>query len=382
MKLLFDIEATQPHKSGKRHGGGRYGEVVFKRIVERHLPVCVYYDSHNWLNPEIKEIIDNFGITCFDRQSGSIDSIIKENQIDSFYTPVISDSKISVTASPVKATIHGMRSLELGYDSFMWKYKSASWKEKAKFLVKRFFPSWGYKNAYAKFAKVANSQNISFAMVSNHSVNTLQAYCPQFKDKGIKVFYSPSTSSEKDRLTKYTDKYFLLVSANRWEKNALRPIIALDRLFSAGFYPDHKVRITGVKGPVYNYTIQNKDRFEFCGYVDDDELEQLYHDAFGFIYMSLNEGFGYPPLEAMHYGVPCVVSPFTSISEVCGGAALYANPYSIEEIMARILMLQDPDRYQEISNLSKERYVKITQKQKSDLDGVIDFIYNLKQKEG
>lgn len=58
-----------------------------------------------------------------------------------------------------------------------------------------------------------------------------------------------------------------------------------------------------------------------------------------FVYPSLNEGFGYPPLEAMRYGVPVIASPYSSITETCGGGALYFNPTSIEEIMNRMMMV-------------------------------------------
>lgn len=55
--ILFDLVATQPSVDSKRHGGGKYGEVIFKRIVERQLPVSCIYDSRRWINPEIQNIL-------------------------------------------------------------------------------------------------------------------------------------------------------------------------------------------------------------------------------------------------------------------------------------------------------------------------------------
>ena len=56
LKLLFDLSATQPNASGKRHGGGIYGEIVFKRILELgYRPIC-YYSASKWLNPEIMSL--------------------------------------------------------------------------------------------------------------------------------------------------------------------------------------------------------------------------------------------------------------------------------------------------------------------------------------
>ena len=128
--------------------------------------------------------------------------------------------------------------------------------------------------------------------------------------------------------------------------------------------------------PKFTFLVKNPEKFEFMGYVDDDVLEQLYHDAYCFIYPSLNEGFGYPPLEAMRYGIPVIASPYSSISEVCQGAVLYANPLSVEEIMARILQISyDDSLYKEYSQRSLKEYDLITKKQNEDLDKMIDFLY-------
>ena len=380
MKLLFNLACTQPSLSGKRHGGGIYGEIVFRHIVERKLSVTAYYDSSKWFNPEILQLIKNNQIKLLDKQKeGSLQKVVSRYSFDTLYSPIVSDNMFEIQDIDVVGTIHGLRPMELTYDRMMWKYKSTSLKEKIIFLIKYLFPKFGYKHAYEFYNKAYSKKNFRFVMVSNHSIFTLLAYCPQFKNRTLKVFYSPSTSSKlKLQNRKFADKYYLFVSANRWEKNCLRGIIAFDRLFSYGFLKDTKVRVTGVHSmAAFNYKLQNPDKFEFMGYVDDMCLEQLYHDAYGFIYPSLNEGFGYPPIEAMHYGVPCIVSPFTSISEICQGAVLYANPYSIEEIMGRILMIDDKKNHEQYVSLAKAQEDKIRKKQEQDLDGLVDFIYKI-----
>ena len=74
------------------------------------------------------------------------------------------------------------------------------------------------------------------------------------------------------------------------------------------------------------------DRVEFTGYVDDDQLKQLYRKAKLFLFPSLYEGFGLPPLEAMACGCPVIVSKAASLPEICGDAAYYVNPYDVEDI--------------------------------------------------
>ncbi len=60
----------------------------------------------------------------------------------------------------------------------------------------------------------------------------------------------------------------------------------------------------------------------FTGYVSDDELRALYSSCKAFVYPSLYEGFGLPPLEAMACGAPVIASRIPSITEVVGDAAL------------------------------------------------------------
>ena len=137
--------------------------------------------------------------------------------------------------------------------------------------------------------------------------------------------------------------YFLIVSGNRWEKNALRAIIALDELAANGSLPaDMKVIVTGASSlSIYRYKMKRADVFSFKGYVSDTELAKLYHNAYCLIYPSLNEGFGYPPLEAMYHHVPVIASAICSIPEVCGDAVLYVSPFSVNEIKCRIIQILD-----------------------------------------
>ena len=178
------------------------------------------------------------------------------------------------------------------------------------------------------------------------------------------------------KLAKITnEKYFMLVSGNRWEKNCLRAIIAFDRMISSGVIADEiRMKVTGATIKTYNYHIKNIHRFDFLGYVDDSELEKLYANAYAFVYPSLNEGFGYPPIEAMRYGVPVIASPFSSIPEICGDSVLYFNPFSIEEIMNRMLMILDETLHAKYSQNSINQYSKVKLRQDADLDKLIDFI--------
>ncbi len=71
----------------------------------------------------------------------------------------------------------------------------------------------------------------------------------------------------------------------------------------------------------------------FLGYLPDDTLAILYRLAAVFVFPSLYEGFGLPPLEAMASGTPVVTSNVSSLPEVAGDAALLVDPYDIDSIV-------------------------------------------------
>ncbi len=72
------------------------------------------------------------------------------------------------------------------------------------------------------------------------------------------------------------------------------------------------------------------------GYVGDDDLPALYRTASAFVYPSLFEGFGLPPLEAMACGTPVITSNISSLPEVAGSAALLIDPLNEQELAAAL----------------------------------------------
>jgi alpha-1,3-rhamnosyl/mannosyltransferase len=73
-------------------------------------------------------------------------------------------------------------------------------------------------------------------------------------------------------------------------------------------------------------TAESEGWLKNLGFVDDTQLPQLYAGARLFIYPSIYEGFGLPPIEAMASGTPVIVSNRSSLPEVCGDAARYIEP--------------------------------------------------------
>ena len=374
-RILFNLIPTQPLKS-KRHGGGRYGEVVIDYIITHHLSVVCVYDSNKWFNPHIKNLLAESNIKLYDINYFSIEEIIAKEDVETYYTPILSKGTIGDWNCKLVGTIHGLRSIEMPADFMFCRYKG--FKSIIEYIVYRFFGKWYRKLQSEKLKRIIYRNNFYAITVSNFSAHSIITQMPNLK-KQIPVFYSPSTDTKNEIGSRvYKEKFFLIVSAFVPFKNGLRALIALDKLFSKGFYRNYRVKVTGISDHrLYRYPFGNIDRFDFLGFVDDNALEQLYHDAYCLLYPSLNEGFGYPPIEAMRYGTPVVASNMTSIPEICGDAAVYIDPYSIDDIMDKIVYIMDDKVYDELKRKSYDRYLEIHKKQENDLERLVHYIYNV-----
>jgi len=155
-------------------------------------------------------------------------------------------------------------------------------------------------------------------------------------------------ASENDReflAERYLVNYPFLLYAGRISphKNLVRIIEAFSALKAEldkeGKYPDLKLIIIGdelskhpdLRRTVIRGGVQNDVRF--MGFVPIEVLRIFYDAAKIFVFPSLYEGFGLPPLEAMAHGTPVVTSNTSSLPEVVGNAAVLVNPENVFEIM-------------------------------------------------
>jgi glycosyltransferase involved in cell wall biosynthesis len=374
MNLLFDLSSSQPNLSGKYHGGGKYGEMVFYRMIEHNIKFSCTYDSTKWFNPLVKEACQKNNIKLYDISNVRLTDIVSDNRFDTVYAPLIGSNLYELKKCRVVGTMHGLRMLETPIDFSVFKYKkNLNFKSCIRYMLMILFPEWK-KNRYLKSERKRLEGNIDYVVVSDHTKYSIQSFFPDLTND-IQVFYSPNTSTDMEvRKSDNTQRYFLMVSGCRWEKNVLRAIEAFDRLVSAGRLKGVKAVVTGCYSEDFRYKIENPESFEFVGYVSDSELQKLYANAYIFVYPTLNEGFGYPPLEAMRYSVPVIASPYSSVSDILGGSAMYFNPQSVEEIMSRMLMMMLPQNHDLYSKLGFEQYKRVRERQVSDLDKLIDFI--------
>lgn len=98
------------------------------------------------------------------------------------------------------------------------------------------------------------------------------------------------------------------------------------------------------------------DRIKWLGYVSDAELRALYESAMCFVFPSIYEGFGIPPLEAMHCGCPVLAAEAASIPEVCGDAALYFDPHDAVQLATLLERVStDGELRKELAERGRER---------------------------
>ena len=132
--------------------------------------------------------------------------------------------------------------------------------------------------------------------------------------------------------------YFLALSAQDRHKNFPHLIECFGSLVKSGELGGHNLLIAG-SNPGRNPDVQKAlakfpdagRRIIVPGFIPDEELAAVYSGATAFLFPSLAEGFGIPPLEAMQCGVPVIASNTTSIPEVVGDAGLLLSPTDQDE---------------------------------------------------
>src|SRR3981189_1506495 len=160
-------------------------------------------------------------------------------------------------------------------------------------------------------------------------------------------------------------------------KNVVRMIEAFSALKTElerdQAYPDLKLIIIGddlsgnpdLRRTVVRSGVQNDVRF--LGFIPIEVLRIFYDEAKVFVFPSLYEGFGLPPLEAMAHGTPVVTSNVSSLPEVVGNAAVLVNPENVFEIMRALhrVLVDQPMRermkersYQQAAKFSWENSVR------------------------
>lgn len=216
----------------------------------------------------------------------------------------------------------------LAYRVIIW---SAVWRAKKIIAVSKFTKNDILRHFRVKADKII----VTYEGVANLS-------------KGRETLFD--ANNDKDTLLRYNiDKPFLLYVGNAYPHKNLERLF---RVFAALRQESVALKLVLVGREDYFY-----DRLQalalrlglwspgapspiiFTGYVNDADLESLFRQALAYVFPSLYEGFGLPPLEAMAKGCPVVSSDRSSMKEILGSAALYFNPEDETDIKNKLHLI-------------------------------------------
>lgn len=184
--------------------------------------------------------------------------------------------------------------------------------------------------------------------ITNFTRDEILFHYPKINRNKISVIYNGFNNFSKEgitfdniskRIKKIDSEYIMTVSTISPRKNIDGLIKAFNKIKND---ISENLIIAGNNGWMYESVyklvkeLNIEDRVIFTGKINDDELKYLYKNSNAFVYISLYEGFGLPPLEAMSYGIPCIVSNSSSIPEVVGSCAIKVNPKDINNISFEI----------------------------------------------
>ncbi|MBI2357069.1 glycosyltransferase family 4 protein [Candidatus Dojkabacteria bacterium] len=358
-KIIFDLTEAQPYKKVKYHGGGNYAKEFFVKMAEeiKDTPIIVVFYKEipfqDWVSKYFTgKNVETRPLNSLKDYKDIISQYDKPENEFVFPLEAIAYKLmrlgLTIKKAKVTITIHGLRTIELPNDKYEYLYEYPNFPRVILRYIKSVLPNKlltlktkQFYETILRFLKMGD-QILTDSEYSKTSIllNFPSLVVPeqiQIVYPPIRVIKNPKVSPEIERLVKRNPKYMLFISGNRYEKNLVRVLESLElfNLFKYHF-SDVKLVVTGVNTglqKLLNSRYKNlKSNIILLDYPSLEDLNFLFAKATLFLYPSLNEGFGLPPLEAMSHGIPVIASATTSIPEVTQGATLYINPYSGDDI--------------------------------------------------
>jgi glycosyltransferase involved in cell wall biosynthesis len=163
--------------------------------------------------------------------------------------------------------------------------------------------------------------------------------------------------------------YFLGLGVLQPRKNLSQLIRCFIRLLEDQALPNTYLVVAGARGwkqdeifaEAAGIAPEHKSRVIFTGHIPDEDLAAIYSGAVAFVYPSLYEGFGLPPLEAMACGTAVITSNTTALPEVVGEAGLMVDPRDEQALCQAMLeVLGDEALREELSRRGIERAAQFT----------------------
>ncbi len=175
-----------------------------------------------------------------------------------------------------------------------------------------------------------------------------------------------ATEVVRRRLGIGTD-FLLTVGTIEPRKNLQTLVNAFEEVAGGRSQPNLQLVIAGNRGwlsePLFEALERSpmRQRIVLTEYLNDEDLRALYSSCRVFVYPSIYEGFGLPPLEAMACGAPVITSRIPALAETTGGAAVLVEPTNVQALAVAIADLLDSDDARaNLSALGRSRAAEFT----------------------
>lgn len=384
-RLVIDLSSAQPNDGIIVNGGGQYAENIFYYLINEFSSkeILCLLNRRKGNNQNLLAFIDKYKIDTKEYLSvNELQEVLNDFDYDTAFIPVCYPEYSNLELNRKKriiTTIHDLSSIYADEWGFVKERYINSWKMNFKQLLKySFLTSIVKRKHIVDHRKICDlTDNQIIITVSEFSKEKLVKYSKKNIDP---IVLYPYLFEQKD--IEYTkpipQDYFFLVGGNRWHKNNYYVAKSIDDVISFNEkFQKMKFVIAGMDEPhidFYKKNIKHIDNFIFKEYISKYEYYSYLKYAKAFIYPSLFEGFGAPPVEAMGIGTLTLCSNASCIPEICGDASIYFDPTDSKSLIKAIDESFDSQYSACKIHLGKNRFEYIFNKQNEDIRKLIDIL--------
>ncbi len=340
-------------------GIGRYAWCLLHELIELDaINEYVCYFTH-LSPPEPLRLPPNFRVRIF--EAGMIDerfdqivlpTVLAEDRVDLYHNPTFAVPVVRTPACTV-ATVHDVvfrRHPDL-VEPKLRRYLDAATRRACRTADQLITVSHFSKREIVELYGVDPDR----VTVIHNGIQPLKAEAP-----------SPEANSFR-RLGLLSGPYVLYVGSIEPKKNIAYLIEGFRQFCQQSNGKEWNLALAGSLGHGHETIILRirssglSDRVRVLGYVDEAVLGSLYEHAAAFVYPSLYEGFGFPPIEAMARGIPTIVSNASSLPEVVGDAAVLVDPTKPAELAGALTgLLSDQERRAQFATSGPRQAARFT----------------------
>lgn len=408
--VLVEMIGCQTRNPRENHGGGLYGIVIVKELVKRvDARFVIVMKKGLFIAKEFElelSAMEHVTFEWIDHEK-AFSRLFDKYRPHLFYSPLdfFYGTEFIPEGVAVVGTVHGLRDLELNellgrrlgksaWLKFLKHQRRSSLNAALEYAIAS--TSWALylrvlhaarKSYFTRLNSVIKRSTVIFTD-SNHSRFSimLRYDVDPSKIERLTPPLPPMTMPplEMTTLDGYglPEKFFVVVSAGINYKNPLIVLEAFRILVSNGAKAIPDVVLlgcqSGTKRVIQSFNEQLGTHWVALPYIPRSDLVAILKRSFGLIYPTMNEGFGYPIVEAFRSEVPVISSSITSCIEVGGDAVLYFTPFWPEELAARILeLVTEESTWNRLVSNGRQQLLKLEEDSQRDVDRLIMEFYTI-----